>query len=183
MSGYKRSIILFSLILFIVYAELPAQTKYLGKSRTQLAYYGNNIWNPGIKAGMLFPFRNNSSDGFFLSSQAGIIFDPGSQVLLFSYHGLSYRRTRETGRDISFGLHPLGFARSFLPETYEYLDGEIEQVKLPGRFYYGPELGIGTGKHLKKSQYRLYSRLSVLTLLPYNTGAMYFINLEIGLEF
>jgi hypothetical protein len=188
--------LLICLVLLSLYFPVQAQTTANDSpNRYSVAYFGNNLWNPGLKLGMeytrkvkayldgpgaeeIFPKREwvpGANIGFYL--------DPGSHAGLFTNAGISYRRTNAKGSTRFVSLHPAGIYRSFLAETYRYNDqGDVERVPLPGNFYFAPAFSLGIGKLTGPAlQSGWFTRLTVITLVPYNHWIMPMINLEAGI--
>jgi len=90
--------------------------------------------------------------------------------------GWQYRHIWGVKTHYTFGLHPLGRMRSWLPRTYAVLPaGEVQRVRTPGRGYLAPGLSLGL-----EHQQRWFARLHLLTLFPYNTALLPQIHLAVG---
>ncbi|MDF1573261.1 MAG: hypothetical protein P1P82_16755 [Bacteroidales bacterium] len=167
-----------------------------------VAYFGNNLWNPGIKLGFEYdwkvqnetidPATDNSTPhkmpvkkAWMPGGNIGIYLDPGSHAGLFGNAGISYRRTSEKGRNRHIALNPAGIYRSFLTETYAYDNqGGVDRVTLPGNLYYAPAFSFGVGKFTNRSLHSgWFTQVTVITLMPYNHWIMPLINLEVGFMF
>lgn len=162
--------------------------------RYSVAYFGNNLWNPGLKLGMEYTWKVNTNvvkseaEGIFTKKEwipganIGLYLDPGSHAGLFTNAGIGYRRINAKGNARFASLHPAGIYRSFLTETYRFNEqGDVERVPLPGNFYFAPAFSLGIGKFTDPAlQSGWYTRLTVITLIPYNHWIMPLINLETG---
>lgn len=159
-----------------------------------LGYAGNNLWNPGVKAGaeffiFSFPGRSGKSGELlrelYLVSGIGAYLDPGSHAALYNQYGATFRRTGRKGWSHSFELRPLGIYRSFLAETWRVEEGAApEKVILPGRTYYAPGIGYHLGRNsLKNQDQALFAGCSMTVLVPYNTYVMPIFTIELGWRF
>ncbi|MEX0987486.1 MAG: hypothetical protein WD052_08415 [Bacteroidales bacterium] len=186
------------LVLIMHFFPLQAQTTSSDPLyRYSVAYFGNNLWNPGVKLGMEYTWKvKNATDHvpnlkrslqkeWVPGASIGFYLDPGSHAGLFSNAGIGYRRTNGNDRTRYASLNPAGIYRSFLTETYAYDDqGNIERVTLPGNFYYAPAFSIGIGKFTGPDlQSGWFTHLTITTLIPYNHWIMPLINLEVGIMF
>ncbi|MEZ5072697.1 MAG: hypothetical protein R2751_17490 [Bacteroidales bacterium] len=162
--------------------------------RGHAGYFGNNLWNPGLDAGLEYTFRREEHvtrkgreqiRQRFYNLDAGFSMDPGSHTGVFLHAGLNRRTDRDGKLHVQFGGSPLGIYRSFLPETYAYTAEEgVSRVRMPGRLYYAPVFRMGIGKpwpHAAESGWYLGADLT--GLLPYNSSVMMLINLRMGLTF
>jgi hypothetical protein len=161
------------------------------------SYYGNNLWNPGLKFGAEYVFHKNVVEKakkkktktkthlFLINGDLGFFWDPKDYTALFNYYGVTYRKINTKGFNYNFGLSPLGVFRSFLSETYEVKDdGSIQKVFLPGRFYYAPTFVMGIGKNRKEKRINAwFLNVSAITLIKYNADFVPLINIEFGFRF
>lgn len=165
-----------------------------------LSYYGNNIWNPGIKTGFEYLLKTNKKyiirksgeteikrikkGHYLLEGNLGFYWDPRSHVGAFTYYGVSWRRTRPRGFRFKVGLSPLGYYRSFLPDTYEVDDaGNVTEVSFPGNNYYAPVVTLGIGKDRRAKENRPVSwhlNINAMFLMPYNNAFVPLLHLELG---
>lgn len=159
-----------------------------------VSYFGNNLWNPGLKFGAEMPKNENTitnkkgKERSILNNYAadiGFYRDGGSHVGVFLGAGWQRKKVFNKRFFITMEGKPLGFYRSFLPETYKVEDdGSIKKVGLPGRFYFAPSVSAGFGIAGKKDTERaLFAKVHVITLLPYNTYIMPLLNIELGYQF
>lgn len=162
------------------------------------AYYGNMLWNPGLKFGAEYVWRakqivktnrKNKTKTItkekILSGDVGFFWDPQSHVGVFNYYGIIFRRTNsKRNRQLNFKVNPLGYYRSFLPETYAVTESGVDKVTLPGRNYYAPSFSIGMGKLQNgKTLKARYVNLNFMFLTPYNTNLSPLISLDFGFRF
>jgi hypothetical protein len=81
-------------------------------------------------------------------------------------------------------FNPLGYYRSFLPETYEVKGDEVTKVLFPGRSYYAPSFSIGLGKLRKgKKLTGRYFNINLMYRTPYNAGTLPSISFQYGYRF
>jgi len=178
--------------------KISDTTSFLDKIEFKVGYSGNLIWNNGLNLGAeylwkekvktktrkdklktithqyLFNGNLTFSNNFSTETDAGI----------FTNYGLMWRRTNTKGRQISIALNPLGYYRSFLPETYEVKGDDVKKVFLPGRSYYAPSLSIGLGKLRKdKKLTARYFNINLMYRTPYNAGAAPSISFQYGYRF
>jgi hypothetical protein len=103
---------------------------------------------------------------------------------IFTNYGLTWRRTNTKERQISVTVNPLGYYRSFMPETYEIKGDEVKKVFLPGRNYYAPSFSIGFGKLRKgKKLTGRYFNINLMYRTPYNAGTVPSIYFQYGYRF
>lgn len=176
------------LLLIIVQNITPLQaqnTPYGSSCAYSVSYFGNNLWNPGLKLGVEHAWKMPVLKAWNVAGNIGIYFDPGSHAGLFSNAGISYRRTSVKGRSSLIALNPAGIYRSFLAETYSYDNqGGVNRVTLPGNLYYAPAFSFGIGKFTDRSSHSgWFTQVTVITLVPYNHWIMPLINLEAGIIF
>jgi hypothetical protein len=157
----------------------------------EVAYQGNNLWNPGLNLGLDYKWRENTRSNlrgksrpqeFSFGTDLGFYHDPQSHSALFVQAGIQYRRYISPVWHWSTGFSPLGLYRSLLPETFEVNPlGMIETVKLPGRWYYAPDFSLGLERQRRqKSSQTWFTRLHVMLLMPYNTAVMPLLFVEVG---
>jgi hypothetical protein len=157
-----------------------------------VSYSGNNAWNPGISAGIEYPFNNPGRAGevtdrktnLYARSVTGLYIDPGSHGGLYSNLGLEIRMHRSKSGAFSVFAHPIGVYRSFLTETYAFENDQVRRVPLAGNVYYAPYAGVGYSKEiLKHPGDTWFFNFGVMTLLPYNTYLMPLMMVDIGYRF
>jgi len=167
-----------------------------------VSYYGNNLWNPGLKFGAGILLHQKGKDvmkhtkkkgdvlkhkehQFFLTGDIGFYWEPKHFTALFSYFGVSYRKTNTKGFNYNFGLSPLSVYRSFLVQTYEVDDaGNVSEVSFPGRFYYAPTLIAGIGKKKEGKFFTgWFLNANFMTLVKYNANMLPLLHIEFGFRF
>jgi len=196
-----RKCILFLLCLaaHTMHAQDQADTSsFLDRTEFKVGYTGNLVWNNGLSLGGEYRWKEtvktkekkrkqktvthqliwNGNLGFTTN------FSTKTDAGAFTNYGLTWRRTNTKGRQWSVEVNPLGYYRSFLPETYEVKGGDVSKVFLPGRSYYAPSLSIGFGKYRpQKKLTAWYFNANVMLLTPYNAGALPLVSLQYGYRF
>ncbi len=158
------------------------------------AYHGEMIWNPGLKFGAEYLLgqkvkakrsHKSKTKQWLLGGNLGLNWDPRSHVALWTDYGILYRRTKNPkGRQINFKINPLGYYRSFLPQTYEVVDDEVNKVVLAGRNYYAPSIAFGIGRFREnKKRKAWFLNLNLRVLMPYNSGVLPMIAIDYGYRF
>ena len=197
MSNTYLSLILLTLVYFacnnFTYAQAPGVTPGSPPATFNLSYHGNNLWNPGLNAGIEQPWSVIQKASRRLkpliietnvNADLGFFRDYSRQTPFFIHLGITKRRYREdkSGFHYQFGLSPVGIYRSFLPETWEYtVNGTVEKVFLPGRWYYAPVVSMGIGQFQNKQPGTgWFAELNLTTLIPYNTYIMPLLNVKAG---
>lgn len=197
MTNYFLSLIIFTLANLacsnFTYAQTPDSTSSFPKSTLNISYHGNNLWNPGLNVGVEQPWLlskklNRSGKSLtletYFNADVGFFRDYSRQTPFFTHFGVNKRRYREDkdGFHYQFGFSPVGFYRSFLPETWEYtVNGTVEKVFFPGRLYYAPVVNIGMGKlHQNQPGTGWFVEMNITTLMPYNTFIMPLFNVKVG---
>ncbi|MFK7921079.1 MAG: hypothetical protein AB8H47_03940 [Bacteroidia bacterium] len=171
------------LVSFSLSYSLQAQES--ATKEWDLAYAGNNLWNPGLQVGYLKHGLSLQQKPLIYQARLGFYLDPQSQFNLFSFAGLQYRASMGQKNHFDIRLSPLGVFRSFYPEGYRVLDnGATEKIFLPGRWYYAPECSITFGFKLKNEKIKqVYLGPQLIFLLPYNSRALPILNFQVGLNF
>lgn len=196
-----RSLFLF--ILCLTGLHLQAQDKKPSTSlfegmQYNFGYTGNLIWNNGLTIGADYFWKEKSitklrkdksktiTHQLIFNGNIGFTtnFASKTQTALFTNYGLEWRRTNPKGKQIHFSFNPLGYYRSFLPETFEVKGGEVQKVFLPGRSYFAPSLSLGLGKlrEGKKLSSRYFS-INFMLRTPYNAGSLPSISFQYGYRF
>jgi hypothetical protein len=173
--------------------QAPEASSIYPPATLNLSYHGNNLWNPGLNAGIEQPWSvSQKADRKsrpvilekYFNADLGFFRDYSRQTPFFSHLGINRRRYREDkgGFHFQFGFSPVGIYRSFLPETWEYkTDGTVEKVFLPGRWYYAPVVSMGLGRfHNNKPGTGWFVEMNITTLIPYNTYVMPLLNIKAG---
>ena len=191
-------------ILFLLGKSICAQnvadtsTTISNNIEFNLGYTGNLFWNNGLNYGMEYAWKEyhkskekkgkqkNIKHQFLLNGNLGFTnnFFTKTDAGIYTNYGLIWRRTNTKGRQISISLNPLGYYRSFLPETYEVKGDEVTKVFLPGRSYYAPSISVGFGKFRKdKKLTGRYFNLNLMYRTPYNAGTVPSISFQYGYRF
>jgi len=198
-----KKITFLALILFTKF--LNAQHKvdtttasFLNKIEFKVGYSGSIFWGNGLNFGAEYLWKEKlktkdrkrgkrtNSHQFLLNGNIGFTtnFSSKTDTGVFTNYGVTWRRTNKKGKQFSIELNPLGYYRSFLPETYKIKDNEVKKVFLPGRSYYAPSLSVGIGKQRKgKTRSGSYFNINYTLRTPYNAGALPAFNLQYGYRF
>ncbi len=160
-----------------------------------VSYHGNTLWNPGLNAGLEIPRSFETTPGRkdqtilkyrFLQADAGFFADRRIEFAVYANGGFSWRRQKEGKSFWQLGVSPLGFYRSFLPNTYEFTDqglvtGTVERRRFAGNFYFAPAISVQTGKISSSSPLKnWFAEINLITLMPYNTYIMPLVNVKVG---
>ncbi|MBL4709436.1 MAG: hypothetical protein JKY48_13445 [Flavobacteriales bacterium] len=168
------------------------------KLEFKLGYSGNFVWNNGLNFGAEYLWKEQVKRKERRGKQKTIThqflfngnlvftnnFASKTDAGIFTNYGLTWRRTNTKGKQISIELNPLGYYRSFLPETYEVKGDQVKKIFLPGRSYYAPSLSIGLGKLRKgKKLTGRYFNINLMLRTPYNAGTLPSISFQYGYRF
>ena len=171
---------------------------FLDRTEFKVNYFGNIFWNNGLNVGAEYALAEivkvkNRERGqrtnvhqFLLNGNLGFTtnFSSKTDTGVFTNYGVTWRRTNKKGKQFSIQLNPLGYYRSFLPETYEVIGDNVEKVFLPGRGYYAPSISVGIGKQrLDKTLSGRYFNINFMLRTPYNAGSLPAFNFEYGYRF
>ncbi len=194
----------YTLIFLLGFAiQLQAQNKlegtsFLNRTEFKLGYYGNIFWDNGLNLGaeyawiekekikqkkkgpktIIHQFLFNSSIGYSTN------FSNQTDNGFYTNAGLIWRRTSPKRWQLHVELNPLGYYRSFLPETYEVKADEVSKVRLPGRSYYAPSIAFGIGRHRPgKRRSGWYLNLNYTLRTPYNAGTLPILSVQYGHRF
>jgi hypothetical protein len=162
-----------------------------------IAYYGNNVWNPGMKTGMEYIWKEwlkikekhettaTKTNRLIFHGDAGLYWDPMNYTALFLYSGLRFRHLNPKGFHYYFGASPAAVYRSFLTETYEVSsEGEVSGVSCPGRTYYAPTLTCGIGmEHPEMQKKGWFIGMDIMFLTHYNADFVPLMNYVFGYRF
>ena len=175
-----------------------ASLSFLDRTEFKVSYFGNIFWNNGLNFGAEYFLKEikkvkNRKRGqrtnmhqFLLNGNLGFTtnFASKTDTGVFTNYGVTWRRTNKKGKQFSIELNPLGYYRSFLPETYKVTDDHVEKVFLPGRGYYAPSISVGIGKQRpgKKITGR-YFNINFMLRTPYNADILPAFNFEYGYRF
>lgn len=194
----------YSIVFLLIYAlNLQAQgqtdrSPFLNKTEFKVGYYGNLFSDNGLQLGAEYAFKEkkNSKEKkkgqktithqFLLHSSIGYStnFWNKTDNGLYTYAGLIWRRTSPKRWQVHVALNPLGYYRSFLPETFEVRGENVSKVRFPGRNYYAPSIGFGIGRMRKeKRRSGWYLNLNYVLRTPYNTGTLDTFSVQYGHRF
>lgn len=188
--------------LFLSTLSLNAQDKttnnFLDRTEFKIGYSGTILWNNGLVVGAEYLWKEKvkiknrkrskktNTHQFLLNGNLGFTtnFSTKTDTGVFTNYGITWRRTNKKGKQFSIELNPLGYYRSFLPETYKVEGDNVEKIFLPGRGYYAPSLSIGLGKLRKgKKLTGRYFNLNFMLRTPFNAGTLPSIFLQYGYRF
>lgn len=177
--------------------DLSGRT-FLDRTEFKVAYSGNIFWNNGLNFGAEYLLVENkkvknrkrgqrtNTHEFLLNGIVGVTtnFSSKTDTGVFTNYGVMWRRTNKKSKQFSIAFNPLGYYRSFLPETFEVSGNNVDKVFLPGRGYYAPSLTVGIGKQRKgKKITGRYFNVNLMLRTPYNAGTLPAINLQYGYRF
>lgn len=161
----KKYVIIFLLVYAI---PLKAQSiadgaPFLDKTEFKIGYSGTILWSNGIAVGAEYLWKefkktkerrnaqHTNTHQFLFNGNLGFAsnFATKTDTGGFTNFGITWRRTNKKGKQFGIDLNPLGYYRSFLPETYSVNGDNVDRVSFPGRGYYSPALSVGIGKERK----------------------------------
>lgn len=171
---------------------------FLERTQFKIAYSGNIFWNNGLSFGSEYLLKETlktknrrgkertNTHQFLLNGNLGFTtnFSTSTDTGVFTNYGLTWRRINKKGKEFSIEFNPLGYYRSFLPETYKVNGDNVEKVFLPGRGYYAPSISVSIGKQRpgKKITGR-YFNINFMLRTPYNAGNLPAFNFQYGYRF
>lgn len=175
-----------------------SQMSLLERTEFKVVYSGNIFWNNGLNFGAEYLLKENkktkkrkrgqrtNTHQFLLNGNLGFTtnFSTKTDTGIFTNYGVIWRRTNKKGKQFSIAFNPLGYYRSFLPETYEVTGDDVDKVFLPGRGYYAPSISVGIGKQRKgKKITGRFFNINLMLRTPFNAGTLPAINLQYGYRF
>lgn len=197
----KLNIIAF-LVLFSVNLQAQSRqsdsTTFLKKTDFKVGYFGNFVGVNGLNIGAEYLWREKEkvkekrkgpktiTRQILLNGSLGYSTSFSNQINngLSTYYGIQCRRISPKGWLFNLELSPLGYYRSFLPETFEVKGNEVSRVRFPGRSYYAPSFAIGTGKYNREKKHSgWYINFNVTLRTPYNAGTLPTFALHYGHRF
>ncbi|KQC29099.1 hypothetical protein [Flagellimonas eckloniae] len=205
----KLRLLLLCLFLFTVfsYGQIKSKKKttntelpesFLDRTEFKVGLVGTVFWSNGLSVGAEYLWKENektktrndkertNTHQFLFNGNLGFVtnFSSKTDTGAYTNFGLTWRRTNKKGKQFNIELNPLGYYRSFLPETYEVNGDSVDKVFLPGRGYYAPSLSVGIGKHRKgKVRSGSYFNINYTLRTPYNSGALPTFSLQYGFRF
>ncbi|WP_299123037.1 hypothetical protein [uncultured Winogradskyella sp.] len=175
-----------------------SESSFLDRTEFKVSYSGNIFWNNGLNFGAEYILKEykkvknrkrgqrTNTHQFLLNGTLGFTtnFSTKTDTGIITNYGITWRRTNKKGKQLSIAFNPIGYYRSFLPETYEVNNDNVEKIFLPGRGYYAPSISIGIGKQrLGKKITGRFFNVNLLLRTPYNAGTLPAINLQYGFRF
>lgn len=175
-----------------------SDSSFLDRTEFKVGYSGNIFWNNGLNLGAEYLMKEHkkiknrkrgqrtNTHQFLLNGTLGFTtnFSTKTDTGILTNYGIMWRRTNKKEKQFSIALNPLGYYRSFLPETFEVRGDNVEKVFLPGRGYYAPSLIVGIGKHRKgKKLTGRYFNVELMLRTPFNAGTLPAINFQYGYRF
>ncbi len=171
-------------------------TPFLERTEFRAGYFGNFYWNPGLALGAEYLLQQKTrtkekkrrtkiiTKQWLANGTLGFSWDPRAEFGVFTNYGITWRRTNTKGKQLQVQVNPLGYYRSFLPDTYEVNGDDVRKVFLPGRSYYAPSISFGLGKRRdnKKLSGR-YLNITYSIRTPYNADFLPAIAIEYGYRF
>lgn len=180
--GVRLSVILIVSGLLWLPTALSAQS-----NRKQLAYAGNNLWNPGLSLSLeqRLGWKAGESAQWYRFAEMGGYHDPRSHTAVYGLLGVHLEKSRKRTTFWGVQLAPLGLYRSFYPSTYAVTQGgEVEQVSLAGRWYLAPSAQGEFGKYLMETREKSwFLGIQGMLLLPYNTYVLPLLFIKTGVRF
>nr|WP_298789733.1 hypothetical protein [uncultured Allomuricauda sp.] len=171
---------------------------FLDRTEFKVGVVGTVFWSNGLSVGAEYLWKENektktrnhkertNTHQFLFNGNLGFVtnFSSKTDTGAYTNFGLTWRRTNKKGKQFNIELNPLGYYRSFLPETYEVNGDSVDKVFLPGRGYYAPSLSVGIGKQRKgKVRSGSYFNINYTMRTPYNSGALPTFSLQYGFRF
>ena len=168
------------------------------RTEFKVGLVGTVFWSNGLSVGAEYLWKERektktrrgelrtNTHQFLFNGNVGFVtnFSSKTDTGAYTNFGLTWRRTNKKGKQFSIELNPLGYYRTFLPETYEVNGDEVDKVFLPGRGYYAPSLSVGIGRERKgKVRSGSYFNINYTMRTPYNSGALPTFTLQYGFRF
>lgn len=168
------------------------------RTEFKAGFVGTVFWSNGLSVGAEYLWKESkktknrrgkertNTHQFLFNGNLGFVtnFSSKTDTGAYTNFGLTWRRTNKKGKQFSIELNPLGYYRSFLPETYEVNGDAVDKVFLPGRGYYAPSLSVGIGRWRKgKVRSGSYFNINYTMRTPYNAGALPTFSFQYGFRF
>lgn len=168
------------------------------KTEFKIGYSGTIFWNNGISVGAEYLWKSfektkqrrgsqrTNTHQFLFDGNLGFAtnFATKTDTGAFVNLGMIWRRTNKKGKQFSIGVSPLGYYRSFLPETFEVNGDNVDKVFLPGRGFYSPSLSVGIGRRRKgKVRSGRYLNITYSPRFNFNAGTLPTFALQYGFRF
>lgn len=195
---------IYKIIFLLIWAiNIQAQVQedcssFLEKTAFKIGYFGTILFDNGLNLGAEYQWKEKQkikekkkgqkivTHQLLFNGSLGYSTNFSNQTDngLTTYYGLIWRRTNHKRRQLNIALNPLGYYRSFLPETLEVKGDEVSKVKFPGRSYYAPSFAIGIGKQGKGKRHSgWYLNLNFGIRTPYNASALPTFSIQYGHRF
>jgi len=191
------------IFLLISVISLQAQsqtgsTSFLDKTDFKVGYSGNLLFDNGLNFGAEYAWKEKQNVKEKKKGQKTIAhqllfngsigystnFTNQTDNGLHTYYGLIWRRTNPKRWQLNVELNPLGYYRSFLPETLEVKEGEVSKIGFPGRSYYAPSFALGIGRLGKGKRHAgWYLNFNCALRTPYNASTLPTFALQYGYRF
>lgn len=192
-----------TIFLLIITINLQAQNKvdgpsFLDRTEFKAGYFGNLGSEHGLNLGMEYAWREKKkvkdrkkgqktiTKQLLFNGSLGYSTNFTSQTDngLHTYYGIIWRRTNSKRWQFNVELNPIGYYRSFLPETFEVNGDKVSKVGFPGRGYYAPSIAFGIGRLRKEKRLSgWYLNLNYTLRTPYNAGVLDIVSLQFGYRF
>lgn len=171
---------------------------FIDRTEFKASYSGNIFWNNGLNFGVEYLLKETkkvknrkrgqrtNTHQFLLNGTLGFTtnFSSKTDSGILTNYGLTWRRTNKKGKQFSIAINPLGYYRSFLPETYKVNGNNVEKVFLPGRGYYAPSISVGLGRQRKNKKLTgRFFNINFMLRSPYNAGTLPAFNFQYGYRF
>jgi hypothetical protein len=194
----KKSIIALLLVYTMQAHSQTEDSSFLNRTEFKVGYFGNIFWDNGLNLGTEYVWKEKEklkekrrgqktiTKQLILNGSIGYSTNFTSQTEngLQTYLGLIWRRTNQKRWQFNLELNPLGYYRSFLPETYEVKGDKVTKVKFPGVSYYAPSFAVGLGRIRKgKSHSGWYLNLNTSLRTSYNASILPVFSLQYGHRF
>jgi len=178
-----------------------SNTSYLDKTEFKVGYIGNVAFNNGLYFGSEYLWKERVkikekvdkkgrqktiTHQLLINGNLGFTTNITNKTDtgVFTNYGLIWRRTNTKGKQISIEFNPLGYYRSFLPDTYEVRGDNVSKTSLAGRNYYAPSLSIGIGELREgKKLPGVYFNINLMLRTPYNAGNLPSVFFQYGYRF
>lgn len=183
----KYAIILLSFICFSLSAQETAQRK----TQATIAYWGYNIFHPGLKIGAQHELKNwdKSKKGMkvkrktlFLHPEIGLYRQKRNHTGLLLNTNIGLETSKDTQLFFTTVSMGLGYFRHFNSGITYIMndDGTVSQKKWASRGYFLPTLNVGYGQNLPSFSW--FNTFTVGSKIKYNTGSSLELFFEAGVK-
>ncbi len=179
-------------------SETRLPEHFWDRTEFKVGFVGTVFWSNGLSVGTEYLWKESgktkirkgnertNTHQFLFNGNLGFVtnFSSKTDTGVYTNFGLTWRRTNKKGKQFGIELNPLGYYRSFLPETYEVDGDSVDRVFLPGRGFYSPSLSVGIGKQRKgKVRSGSYFNINYSPRFNYNAGILPTFFLQYGFRF